>query len=356
MLTANRYLPPKTIPGGAEGRRTLTTENPLDRLQSGTFCCRCSAWTNDCYWRCDICNDGEWGFCNSCVNQGRCCSHPLLALAYRPQPGPSSGDNSPHAQTETSPSSPHPPPVRRHPMAPAAATSSSMGNFHPITPTPGCEICRSPIPLSEPHHHCYSCPSKLPPTESPHTSKPQVGDGHNICFPCYDALVSDGAITPENGPGGWRRCLQGHRMVVVDYLVDQGDNLRRRIAREQVGGRRLKFESRDQGGAVQVCSWVSDGDHKKKMERLLSVDVGVSTTDDRGQCFSEGFPPDGGTGMRATAGWGWIPAAGVEDELMFPKGAEILEVEDVNGEWFHGFYMGDQGLFPAPYVRIVGGR
>jgi hypothetical protein len=44
----------------------------------------------------------------------------------------------------------------------------------------------------------------------------------------------------------------------------------------------------------------------------------------------------------------------VEDELMFPKGAEVLEVEDVNGEWFHGLYMGKQGLFPAPYVRLVG--
>jgi hypothetical protein len=84
MLTANRYLPPKVIPGGAEGRRVLTTENPLDRLQSGTFCCGCAAWTNDCYWRCDVCNEGEWGFCTDCVDQGKSCSHPLLALAYRP--------------------------------------------------------------------------------------------------------------------------------------------------------------------------------------------------------------------------------------------------------------------------------
>jgi hypothetical protein len=44
----------------------------------------------------------------------------------------------------------------------------------------------------------------------------------------------------------------------------------------------------------------------------------------------------------------------VDDELLFPRGAGILEVEDVNGEWFHGFYMGSQGLFPAPYVRLVG--
>ena len=33
--------------------------------------------------------------------------------------------------------------------------------------------------------------------------------------------------------------------------------------------------------------------------------------------------------------------------------AEVREVEDVNGDWFHGSYMGAQGLFPSPYVRVV---
>lgn len=57
--------------------------------------------------------------------------------------------------------------------------------------------------------------------------------------------------------------------------------------------------------------------------------------------------------MRATAGWAWYPKAGADDELLFPKGAEIREVEDVNGDWSHGSYMGVQGLLPAPYVRIL---
>ncbi|KXX81114.1 E3 ubiquitin-protein ligase CHFR [Madurella mycetomatis] len=349
VLTANRYLPPKTIPGGAEGRRTLTTENPLDRLQSGAFCCRCSTWANDCYWHCEVCNEGEWGFCNDCVNQGQCCSHPLLALAYRPPPS-SSLESNHHAQTETPPSSPALPPTRNPPMT--TANFSPIGSFQPLTPTVPCEICRSRIPPSDSHYHCYSCPSKLLPSDS----QPQPG-GYNLCFPCYNTLVSDGAIAPENGPGGWRRCAQGHRMVVVGYITDRKDHRRRKVAREQVGGRRLKIKPRE--GGAQVCSWV-DG-HQKRMEKLMTVDVSMSTDglgldNNRGQGFAEGFPPDGGTRMKAAAGWGWIPDAGVGDELMFPKGAEIMEVEDVNGEWFHGYYMGSQGLFPAPYVRVIGGR
>jgi hypothetical protein len=162
-------------------------------------------------------------------------------------------------------------------------------------------------------------------------------------------------------------------MVVVGFVTDDNDRrsgggyLRRRVVRDLVGGRRLRFEeykpppyshqqqiqSRD---AVQVCSWAEEGTGRK-LERLFSKDVGASSTAAMGGeagRFTKAFPPDGGTRPRAVAGWGWIPAAGVEDELMFPKGAEVLEVEDVNGEWFHGFYMGKQGLFPAPYVRVVG--
>lgn len=139
----------------------------------------------------------------------------------------------------------------------------------------------------------------------------------------------------------------------------------RRVERDLVGGRRLRVEERE-GGQVASWSW-SDGKGGgvRRVERGFSRD-GVATATvggassgggDGGRVsLAEGFPPDGGPGPRAVAGWGWTPGAGGEDELMFPKGAEILEVEDVNGEWFHGFYMGAGGLFPAPYVRVVGGR
>ncbi|KAK4106865.1 hypothetical protein N658DRAFT_461874 [Parathielavia hyrcaniae] len=386
MLTANRYLAPKPNPGGADGRRVLTTENPLDRLQSGTFCCGCSAWTNECYWRCSACNDGEWGFCSDCVNQARCCSHPLLALAYRP-PSPSA----PHAgaNAATSP--------------PGAWTTMPIGNFHPLSPNPCCSHCRELIPQSSSiistssnnndqcqyqHYHCSTCPSSLP---QPDSSLP---GGYNLCPGCYTSLVSGGSISPENGPSGWRRCPQGHRMVVVGFVPDDssinsnsnnnGNNsdsrragngtsyLRRKVVRDLVGGRRLRFneskppppashrqpqqsQGRD-GAQVQTCWWLEEGTGQK-LERLYSRDVGVSTAGMGGEAgprFTKAFPPDGGAGHRAVAGWGWVPAEGVEDELLFPKGAEVLEVEDINGEWFHGFFMGAGGLFPAPYVRLVG--
>jgi hypothetical protein len=145
-------------------------------------------------------------------------------------------------------------------------------------------------------------------------------------------------------------------MVVVGYAPDSGsDKLRRKVIREQVGGQRLKFETREGlPRGVQACSWLEGG---REVERLVAVDVAVSaaTLAQSAEQYTDGFPPDGGTGMRVTAAWGWIPAAGVEDELMFPKGAEISEAEDVNEEWFYGFYMGSQGLFPAPYVRVIKG-
>jgi hypothetical protein len=67
------------------------------------------------------------------------------------------------------------------------------------------------------------------------------------------------------------------------------------------------------------------------------------------------FPPDGGVGLRVKANWAYFPAEGVEDELGFPKLAEIREAEDINGDWFWGVYAGKKGLFPGNYGHVVGG-
>jgi hypothetical protein len=54
------------------------------------------------------------------------------------------------------------------------------------------------------------------------------------------------------------------------------------------------------------------------------------------------------------ANWGYFPSQGVGDELMFPKGAEIREAEDINGDWFWGGYAGGMGLFSGNYGQVVG--
>jgi hypothetical protein len=126
------------------------------------------------------------------------------------------------------------------------------------------------------------------------------------------------------------------------------------IERDLVGGRVLRsepFEGPESNGrGLQKWSWTS-GD--EKWERLATKDVSATAPTSVGSIsFAQTFPPDGGLGLRASAGWSWYPQVGSEDELLFPKGAEIREIEDVNGDWFFGTYMGAKGLFPAPYVRV----
>ncbi|ESZ93053.1 hypothetical protein SBOR_6574 [Sclerotinia borealis F-4128] len=336
MLTANRYLAPKTSAGGADGRKTLTTEDPQKRLQSGAFCVSCLAWTNECYWRCDICNHGDWGFCNLCVNQGRSCTHSLLPLTYRPSESYTPPLSHTHEQ-----------------QLPQSATILKgpgvieMGNFKPLTFSTNCDTCRYPIQPSSTRYHCYSCISAVPDT--------QPGD-YDICTTCYPKLVASRRISVENGHNGWRRCLQGHRMVIVGFEDDRGGQ-RRVIVQDLVGGHSLDTEPMLYPSAdltvpeLQKWSWGQDND---TFVRLVTTDPSkTAPTSVPGITIERSFPPDGGIGMSSLAVWSWWPAEGASDELMFPKGAEVRECKDVNGDWFWGCYMGGKGLFPAPYVRIL---
>jgi hypothetical protein len=65
------------------------------------------------------------------------------------------------------------------------------------------------------------------------------------------------------------------------------------------------------------------------------------------------FPPDGGVGLIVHALWSWYPEDEVEDELIFPRGAEITEAENINDDWFWGCYAGRTGLFPGAHVTVV---
>ncbi|KAL0931921.1 RING finger domain-containing protein [Colletotrichum truncatum] len=326
MLTANRYLQPRVIPGGAEGRRTLTTEDPVKRLESGNFCAQCLAWANECFWRCDVCNLGDWGFCNNCVNQGRSCTHPLLPLTYQPH------------QAHTPPASPRSPQPPHSAMVLTGPNIHSIGPFKPLTFTTRCDVCQDPIPPSHSRYHCFTCTSSIEPDTHP-------GD-YDICTNCYANLEARGQVSPENGHAGWRRCLSGHRMIVIGFRDGPGGQLRH-ILTDLVGGRGLRMEPATSDEQAYQKWWWKEGTLKR--ERFVTKDVAEDAPTGDGQ--AQGFPPDGGVGMKASAAWPWFPKA--EDELMFPKGAEIREIEDVNGDWFFGVYMGAKGLFPSPYVRRI---
>ncbi|KUJ20040.1 uncharacterized protein LY89DRAFT_716499 [Mollisia scopiformis] len=339
MLTGSRYLAPRIAPGGADGRRTLTTEDPQKRLQSGTFCASCLAWTNECYWRCDLCNEGDWGFCNICVNQGKSCTHALLPLTYKP------------AETNTPPLSP----THDQKTPPSASILTGpgvmdIGPFKPLTFSTKCDICHYPIQPSQSRYHCFYCVSKVPNT--------LPGD-YDICTTCYPKLVASRRISAENGHNGWRRCLQGHRMIIVGFEDNRGGQ-RRVIVQDLVGGRGLSEQAcsfRDHSGAeLQKWTW-GDGVHIRGDDthaKLVTTDVmktAPSTAPD--MALDSTFPPDGGVGMLAVALWPWWPAPDADDELMFPKGAEVKECKNVNDDWWHGTYMGKRGLFPAPYVKTL---
>jgi hypothetical protein len=148
-------------------------------------------------------------------------------------------------------------------------------------------------------------------------------------------------------------------MIIVGYEDTQGGQ-RRVIVKDLVGGRGLHEEpskvTDHSGGDLLKWSW-GDGKHIRGDDthsRLVTTDV-IKTAPiaSPGMTIDPGFPPDGGVGMVGVALWKWYPAPEADDELLFPKGAEVRECKDVNGDWFHGTYMGKKALFPSPYVKIL---
>ncbi|KAJ5129830.1 uncharacterized protein N7515_005869 [Penicillium bovifimosum] len=346
----------QTLSGG----RLMTNDNPSRRVQSGLFCDMCQSPANDCFWNCNMCNEGDWGFCNSCVNQGLCCTHALLPvrrITYSsPPPAPSSTPPPPTESLNT-----HPP-------------QSETESFKILSFSTNCDICTYPIPASNTRYHCLEC----------------NGGDYDVCTNCYLKLVTTGKISKDNGHNGWRRCLTGHRMIVVGF-EDHEEGQRRVIVRDLVGGRALKDEHVPQsqsptsspatGGPVASpelgtgdWSWKDGPERRKKASRLRgglgpmtgSSGGAVSASDlsnpsSSGAVAAQGqgispfrrFPPDGGVGLVVHALWSWYPEDEVEDELVFPRGAHITEAENINDDWFWGCYAGRTGLFPGTHVEVI---
>jgi hypothetical protein len=360
ILSGHRYQRPKKpiVPSPTSDlpTRAVTEEDPIKRLEDGVFCDTCSAFANACYWKCDVCNDGDWGFCNDCVNQGRHCTHPLLplksksSLAQResPQLGndhllPPSRSSPSQQQQLTPPLTPRSASVVHGPGHLQLANQA----FQPLTFSTICDICTYPITPSLSRFHCPKC---------------NDGD-YDICSKCYLTLVSTGRISTDNGHQGWRRCLRGHRMCVIGF-EDRDGGQRRIVVNELVGGWALKEEEapvppQSPGGTpgenmsnstAPNWSWKdADGTTRKATVRNANF------LSQHGLSPAGRFPPDGGVGLSVYAAWAYFPDEAVTDELSFPKGAEIREVEDINGDWFWGVYAGGKGLFPGNYGFVLGG-
>lgn len=350
--------PSETAHRTMSGERQMTSDNPVRRLQSGLFCDTCQSSADDCFWKCNQCNEGDWGFCNSCVNKGRCCTHALLPIRRITHSRP------PSASSTT------PPPAESNTLP----TPSEIESFKILSFSTNCDICTYPIPASTTRYHCLECNS---------------GD-YDVCTNCYLKLVATGKINKENGHNGWRRCLAGHRMIVVGF-EDHEEGQRRVIVRDLVGGRALKDEHVTQsqlqsptsspatGGPVASpelgtgdWSWKDGPERRKKASRLRAGPALTNSTTGSTVFASDPsnpplssptttpiippfrrFPPDGGVGLIVHALWSWYPEEEVEDELVFPRGAHITESENINDDWFWGCYAGRTGLFPGSHVEFV---
>lgn len=365
ILLSFRYRPPpETARRTVNEGKQMTSSNPASRLQTGLFCDMCHSSANDCFWRCTQCNQGDWGFCARCVNQGKCCTHALLPVCRMT----STSDlcsSSPLLST-----------------TPPQHISTDNATYKTLSISTKCDICAYPIPASLSRFHCLQC---------------NDGD-YDICPNCYLKLVASGKIAKENGHNGWRRCLRGHRMVVIGFEAHE-DGQKRVIVRGLVGGHALKDEYQQQQQSIPTptlatsttantltlspehgsgdWSWKEGSERRKKASRIRSAWVSPNSTPNPDSNNANNnnndasfdptsptspiihshprrFPPDGGVGLIVHARWSWFPEDDVKDELMFPRGAEITEAENINDDWFWGCYAGVTGLFPGGHVSVVG--
>lgn len=369
LLTTRQYQrPPPAMTEDGRANVGGGSSDPASRLREGNFCDRCGNWANECFWSCDYCNDGEWGFCNNCVNTSHCCTHPLLPIAHksvdpnattaRPTPSHSgSASLSPYHVSGRASSPAH--------SAPSSATSANglfpgLGaDIVPLVITTNCDLCLRPISPEETRYHCPGHPTPVP-------EDPELRGDFDVCSTCYHGFVKTGQMKREDGPEGWRLCPDGHRMIAVAFEPDKDDGQRRVVVRDLVGGFKMteadmaawklaKVKLDNVQPAVPVASlshggqwtWREDPAGTRRTARARSSTLPPSNLN------ATKFPPEGGVGKICRAQWSYYPEEGDDGkgELMFPKHAEVREVEQINEDWWFGVYAGDMGVFPAVYVR-----
>jgi len=315
-----RRAPPSDVVQAASADHAATTRRPAaERLDRGAFCSVCRAHADPVFWKCDACNEGEWGYCSSCVARGRHCTHPLQPVAWTSSAAPQLAGATTAFSTATAE-------APRQAFPPGHGAAANTRPYHALAISTTCGGCAQPIPPSQRRFHCAGC-------------------ALDTCGACYARLAEQGAVSAADGERGWRRCARGHRMVVYCF-ADGAAGARRTVVRDLVGGHFLKDEDGGQaaeGGGQQAWQW-ADGPQSRS--RKTSRAAGELAPDTR-------FPPDGGVGRRCIARWAWVPDEGVADELMFPRGAEITEAMDVNDEWWDGCYAGAKGVFPANHVALL---
>lgn len=157
-------------------------------------------------------------------------------------------------------------------------------------------------------------------------------------------------------------------MIIVGF-DDSTLGQRRIVFHDLVGGHALKHDQSVNSASASSSAPVSQSAGAQRNEERRRREDGTLTTasvsavpttpshspslgsavlDGRGQ-----YPPSGGVGLTAVALWAYWPPEGAGDELGFPKGAEIREAVDINGDWYEGFYCGRGGLWPGAYARVI---
>ncbi|RMZ82135.1 hypothetical protein DV737_g2185, partial [Chaetothyriales sp. CBS 132003] len=197
-----------------------------------------------------------------------------------------------------------------------------------------------------------------------------INDGpgdYDICTTCYYNLVKAGRIKREDGPAGWRKCLQGHRMIITSFEADTDSELRRIVVQDLVGGVKMQDEdiaawsvamTRQEGpvmtpARVREWTWYDPADpaadpastHRRMKTHQTAFAPqylgGTGTPNDTATSVigsstrTTKFPPDGGFGKTCVALWSYYPEEGEagKGELAFPKYATIKEVEHINEDW-----------------------